>query len=298
MNRQTFSFALLVSASLVCLASSPTVSAQQSDQYQGVSKPPAEQITAMPDTPLPKPSPALVAAPPPSQAEAPLPDQSAGETASSTDAISAVPPLATRAQSSDPDGDIVQPRQARPGELLSGATLQVRLLDRLSSSDSEKGESFHGEVAFDVLQDGQMLIPAGSKIEGKVVSVSTGHLGGHGSMRLKPESLILPSGVRFDLHAEATGTQGSKTRMGSEGAINPGSRATRDGVEYGAVVGAGATTGAIMGGPAGELAGGLIGAGVVTTHLMVDHPQTNLEAGSIVFFTLTDSLEMSSQSEN
>ena len=302
MNRQTLSFALLASVSLVCLASPRSTpaqqSGQQSDQYQGVSKPPAEQIKTMPDTPapLPKPSPAVVAAPPPSQAEAPLPDTSTP--ANPADSTSAVPPLATRQSGSDPDGDIVQPRQARPGELLSGATIQVRLLDRLSSSDAEKGEPFHGEVAFDVLQDGQMLIPAGSKIEGKVISVSTGHLGGHGSMRLKPESLTLPSGARYDLHAEATGTQGSKTRMGSEGAINPGSRATRDGIEYGAVVGTGATAGAIMGGPAGALAGGLIGAGVVTTHLMVDHPQTNLEAGSIVFFTLTDSLEMSPQSEN
>jgi hypothetical protein len=86
--------------------------------------------------------------------------------------------------------------------------------------------------------------------------------------------------------------------MGSEGAINPGSRVGRDSIEYGAVVGAGAITGAVLGGPVGAVTGGLIGAGVVTTHLMVSHPQTTLEKGSIILFTLTDSLQMTQTATN
>ncbi len=213
-------------------------------------------------------------------------------------ALSPIPPLVRRQASSDPDGDIVHPRTARPGQLLSGATIQVRLLDRISSVDTEKGDLFHGTVAYDVLQDGQMLIPAGSKVEGKVISVSTGKFAGHGSVRLRPESITLPSGTRLDFHAEATGTRLSKTRVGAEGAINPGPRTTRDSVEYGAVVGTGAATGAVFGGPAGALAGGLIGAGLVTTHLMTDHPQTTLEPGVIVLFTLTDSIQVFSADSN
>ena len=137
-----------------------------------------------------------------------------------------------------------------------------------------------------------MLIPAGSGIEGRVSAVSAGHFGGHGSLRLKPEAVILPDGTRYTLHAETTGTPGSKTRVGGEGTINPGSRAKKDGIEYGAVVGTGAITGAVIAGPVGALTGSLVGAGIVTTHLMVDHPQARLEPGSVLLFTLTEPMNL------
>jgi hypothetical protein len=176
--------------------------------------------------------------------------------------------------------------------LLEGATIRVRLTEGFSSTETEKGEPFHGQVASDVLQNGRVLIPAGSGIEGRVSAVTSGHFGGHGSFRLRPEVVILPDGSRFKLHAEISGAPGSKARIGSEGTINPGSRAKKDGIEYGSVVGAGAVTGAVLGGPVGALTGTLIGAGVVTTHLMVDHPQVRLEPGSVLLFTLTEPMNL------
>jgi hypothetical protein len=142
------------------------------------------------------------------------------------------------------------------------------------------------------LQGSQVLIPAGSEIDGRVVEVSSGHMGGHGTMRLQPDTVILPDGTRYRLHAETTGTPGSRTHVGSEGTINPDSRAKRDGMEYGGAVGAGVTTGAILGGPVGALTGGLIGAGVVTAHLLVSHPQANLEPGTTLIFTLSEPLRL------
>ena len=275
------------------------------DAYQGTSRPPNDPITASPDAPPPiaKPSPAVVAQAPqqpmPSSAGPSNPDagyvtqgsgQGTGQGYATPD--SGQPALNSRAYAVDPDGDIVHPRAARPGELLEGTTIRVKLLGRLSSADSEKGEEFRGQVAYDVLQDGKVLIPAGSGIEGRVTAASSGHFGGHGSLHLRPDAVILPDGTRYQLHAETTGTQGSKTRVGGEGAINPGSRAKRDGIEYGAVVGTGVVAGAVVGGPVGALTGGLIGAGVVTTHLMVNHPQTTLEPGSILLFSLTEPMNL------
>lgn len=267
----------------------------QSSQYQGVSQPPNDAITASPDAPPPapiaKPSAGVVAQP----AAQPAPEQAPQPTSAGPDPGYAPPQqqaMSSRPEMSDPDGDIVHPRPLRPGELLEGVSIRVRLMDRISSTETEKGEPFHGQVASDVLQNGRVLIPAGSSIEGRVSAVSAGHFGGHGSFRLKPEAVILPDGTRFQLHAETTGTPGSKTRVGAEGAINPGSRAKKDGIEYGAVVGAGAVTGAVLGGPVGALTGSLIGAGVVTTHLMVDHPQATLEPGAILLFTLTEPMNL------
>src|ERR1039458_2917143 len=117
-----------------------------------------------------------------------------------------------------------------------------------STSSSEKGEAFRTRVASDVLRGDEVVIPAGAEIDGRIVDVSKGHAGGYGTMRLRPETVILPSGVRYKLFAEVTGTPGSNTKVGGEGTIRAGSRAKRDGIEYGAVVGGGGVTGAFLGG--------------------------------------------------
>jgi len=300
MNRKTLAILIAASASL---SLATAAKAQQPAPYEGVSKPPMDTIEASPDAPppppIPKPSAAKIA---PQAAPAPQPTSYGpvpAPTASDDTIIANIEPhresnvaLTKRAPVDDPDGDIVHVRAAQPGELLEGATIQVKLLDRLSSTDSEKGEQFRGEVAYDVLQDGKVLIPRGSSIEGRVTAVSAGHFGGHGSMHLRPDVVVLPDGSRYQLHAETTGAMGTKSRIGSEGSVNPGSRAKKAGIEYGAVVGSGAVTGAVLGGPVGALTGSLVGAGIVTTHLMVNHPQTTLEPGSVLLFTLTEPMNL------
>lgn len=272
---------------------------QSQSQYQGVSHPSDDPIVASPDTPpaapkIAKPSAAVLAAPAEPQQQMVQPS-SAGPVDPDAGYVGQNGVQAQQAmnrQSSDPDGDIVQVRTARPGELTAGTSMRVKLMDRISSRESEKGEPFRGTVASDVLQDGKVMIPAGATIEGRVNAVTSGHFGGHGSFRLQPDAVVLPDGSKFQIRAEVTGTPGSKTRVGGEGTVNPGSRAKKNGIEYGAVVGAGAVTGAVVGGPVGALTGGLIGAGVVTTHLMVDHPQATLEPGAILLFTLTEPMNL------
>jgi hypothetical protein len=291
----------LAALTIVSLAFGAGAMAQQTaqpDSYQGVSQPPNDPITTSPDAPPAppaKPAAGVLATPAPVQQQ-PMPSSTGSV---SNGPVSTYAPqdgsqqaLAARPEVADPDGDIVHPLPPRPGELMEGVTIRVRLTERLSSTETEKGEPFHGQVASDVLQEGKVLIPAGSGIEGRVSEVTSGHFGGHGSLRLKPEAVILPDGSRFQLHAMTTGTPGSKTRIGAEGSINPGSRAKKDGIEYGAVVGTGAVAGAVIGGPVGALTGSLIGAGVVTTHLMVDHPQATLEPGAILLFTLTEPMNL------
>ena len=210
-----------------------------------------------------------------------------------------VPPtLASRAYSSDPDGDIVHPQPLRPGELPEGTMIRVKLLDRLSTALTERGEAFHSQVASDVLAGGQVIIPAGTEIDGTVVQVSSGHAGGSGSMRLRPQEIILADGTRYHLYADVTGTPGSRTHISGEGNIKPDSRWKRDSIEYGGAVGAGAITGAVMAGPVGALTGGLIGAGAITAHLLVSHPQATLEPGSTLILELTGPLQMSPASNS
>lgn len=296
--------------------------ASQPNPYEGTSNPP-------PDTTIttPAPEPAATEKPSPShlmntqpaapeQAAVPAVVQPAAETqpspansatgsyapgmADGTDGgivvvvpdTSSQPELSKRVPMSDPDGDIVHPAPLPPGELGSGAVIRVRLLDSLSTASSEAGEPFHTRVASDVIQNGQVLIPAGSEIDGIVVGVSSGHAGGYGSMHLRPETVILPDGSRYHLYAQLSGAPGSGTDISDEGTVTPGSRLKKVGIEYGGAVGAGAVTGAALGGPGGALAGTIIGASVITVHLLVSHPQAHLETGTYLLFTLNQPLSL------
>jgi hypothetical protein len=178
-----------------------------------------------------------------------------------------------------------------------GSTIRVRLLDELSTRDSQKGDPFRSRVSSDVTEGGQVLIPAGAEIDGTVVEASSGaRLGSHGTMRLRPETVILANGSRYRLQAYVAGAPGARARLDREGTIGAESRIKRDGIEYGGAVGAGAITGAVLGGPAGALAGTIIGAGAVTAHLLVSHPQATLEPGTVLLFTLTHPLNLVAQS--
>jgi len=306
MNRPIYLLALFA----VATAALGAQEASQSSPYEGTSNPPADDTilttvtvqakpragepiyvepAAHPYAPQTQPEPQPTSVDPAFNLPDPAGDYGTVETARPEPAR---PALKERSYAYDPDGDIVHPRARRPGELGEGTTIRVRLLGRLSTQSSEKGEAFRSRVASDVMQGGRVLIPAGAEIDGRIVQVSSGHAGGHGSMRLRPETVLLPDGARFRLHAEVTGTPGSRTHMAGENAIVPDSRLKRDGIEYGGAVGGGAVTGAVVGGPVGAVAGGLIGAGVITAHLLVSHPQATLEPGTAMLLTLTEPLDL------
>ncbi|MBS1803065.1 MAG: hypothetical protein JST28_06835 [Acidobacteria bacterium] len=294
MNRPLFACAFFALATTALVAQDATQS-----QYSGTSNPPPDDtiITTEQQAPIAKPSPAhpVQAQPAPVQA-APSPINTAPRTVMSdgTDqGIVSAPALNTRASGSyDPDSDIVHPAPLPPGTIGEGTLIRIKLLDELSSNLSEKGQPFRSRVATDVLQNGQVVIPAGAEIDGRVADLSTGHFGGHGSILLEPETVTLENGSKFKLHAMVASTPGTNAKVNSEGLITPGSRLKRDGVEYAGVGGGGMVVGAALGGPVGMLAGGLVGAGVVTAHLLQSHPQTTLEEGSYLMLTVTEQIQL------
>jgi hypothetical protein len=304
MNRPVLASAFFALAATALAAQD----ASQSNPYQGTSNPPPDDtiITSEQPAPIPKPpaghpmQPQTSTAAQPAQAPASqsmVTNQNRETFGDGTDAgivgmAAPAPNLAARSATVDPDSDIVHPAPLPPGTIGEGTLIRVRLLSEVSSSFSAKGEPFRSRVATDVLQDGQVVIPAGAEISGRVAEVSTGHFGGHGSILLVPETVTFENGSRFQLHAVVNSTPGSNTRVGSEGVITPGSRLKKDGYEYAGVAGGGMIAGAVLGGPAGMLAGGLIGAGLVTTHLLVSHPQANLDAGSYLMLTVTEQVRL------
>jgi hypothetical protein len=302
MNRPILACALFALAATALVAQQSS----QTSQYEGTSNPPPDDtiITSEQPVPIPKPPaghPMQQAAAPqtaprvfnPSQTAGPVPQTYGDGTDQGIVGVApSTPGLVTRSASADPDSDIVHPAPLPPGTLGEGTLIRVQLINEISSSLSEQGEPFRSRVASDVMQDGRIVIPAGAEIDGRVAQVTTGHFAGHGSLLLEPQTVTLENGSKYQLHAMIASTPGSNLRVGPEGIITPGSRLKKDGYEYAGVGGGGMIVGAALGGPVGMLAGGIIGAGVVTTHLLVSHPQANLETGSYLMLTLTQQVRL------
>lgn len=309
MNRPLLLFAFFAAATAALAAQEGS----QSSPYSGVSNPPPDdtiQTDTQEQAPAPKPPASHVMPAPqtaPQQqsyttpAQPQMPVQNSAVMGTDDGIVQGAPPqmmpgatptLANRTPGYDPDGDIVHPQPLGQGDLAEGTMIRVRLLNGLSSGFSQPNERFRARVASDVLQGGQVVIPVDSVIEGRIANASTGAIGNPASLLLKPETVTLPNGEMVSLHAIVTSVPATHTKVNNEGEISPEARVKRGSIEYGGVVGTGVVAGAYLGGPVGALAGGLVGAGLVTVHLLVSHPQTHLEEGDVLMLTLTERMHL------
>ncbi|HET8636100.1 MAG TPA: hypothetical protein VFL96_04545 [Acidobacteriaceae bacterium] len=177
-------------------------------------------------------------------------------------------------------------------QLPAGAQIRIRIDQALSTDETQAGAPFSGRVMLNVMENGSVIIPAGSTMRGRVVQVDQGHHFGPGaSLRLRPDVVVLPDGTAYHLDAQVAYSNADGTQVGSEGAVQPSSHVVKKSIEYGATMGTGAIVGAAIAGPPGALAGTIIGAGLVTTHLLLQHPDdASIPAGSDITFSLTEPL--------
>ena len=264
------------------------------NQYSGVAHPPADEtIKADEDAPVPvaKPSPAIPM-PPAAPVVAAQPASNDYDVISAASGNGADAPLHKRAW--NPDDDIVSYVPSNPNELAAGTNIRVRLANDLSTTETRPGTSFRAVVDKDVYKEGRVIIPAGAELRGRVVTVSQGHhLGPHATIRLRPEVVMLPDGTAYHLYAEAVQSKAPGTRTNDEGGIEASSHYKKDAIEYGAGTGIGAVAGGELGGPVGVGVGSLVGAGVVTAHLLMTHPAAaDLPQGSMLVFSLTEPMAL------
>jgi hypothetical protein len=167
-------------------------------------------------------------------------------------------------------------------------------MDTLSTKDTNAGTAFKAQIATDVYKDGRVIIPAGSELRGRVVSVSQGHhFGPSATLRLRPDVVILPDGTAYHLYGQVVESKAPNTRTDSEGGIQPSSNLKKNAIEYGAGAGTGAVVGAKIAGVHGAVIGSLVGAGVVTAHLLMQHPEiAEVPKGSVVTFSLTEPMDL------
>ena len=132
------------------------------------------------------------------------------------------------------------PPVARDVTLRTGTAVEITLDQVLSSKDSHAGDEFTGRVAHSVSVDGQVVVPKGAKVRGKVTQATP-------SGRLKTPAFLA---------MRLTGLAGNEVQT---------STVSRKGDTHGernAIgIGGGAAAGAIIGALAGGGKGAAIGAG-------------------------------------
>lgn len=139
--------------------------------------------------------------------------------------------------------------------------VRIRLLDSLSTQRNEVGDPFKAETIGDLMADGEIAVPSGSKIYGEVSLVKrAGRIRGRSELNLKFREVELASGRRFPFDASVVAIEEQRDEKikDDEGTIEAPGEKGGDAKKIGAAAGIGALIGILAGG--GAKVGAAIGA--------------------------------------
>lgn len=204
-----------------------------------------------------------------------------GATTTTAKAASPVP-------ASDVDAQIVTSVPEREGEINEGTLLRVRMQETLSTATTAPGSKFTAEIMEPITNHGRVIIPIGSVLEGQVTSVHAGRrISGAASLHLEPESVTLPDGTMYVVHAQLIDTTLSSFNIDREGTLKRRDRAKETLAVTALATGSGAVAGAMIGGGVGAVVGAGIGAGASTVMWLKQERQATLDKDSRLVFSLT-----------
>jgi hypothetical protein len=315
--RVTRKMEMMKAGGLACMAAAGMLAAMPAlaqEPITGVSHPSSAPITVDDDStmnapkPAAKPSAAVPATAPTSQiVYGPyVPYRPAGSATTNNDSKSFDPDAnmvtsATAGQSerrplngSDIDAGMVTYVPSRPGEIHEGSLVKVKLREELSTLTTQPGTKFTAEVTEPLMRDGQVVVPVGSIMEGRVTWVRGGkRIGGPAAIHLEPRTVTLPDGAQYMLRARAIDTNSwENTKVDSEGTIMRSENKKRNVGVMALTAGGGAAAGAMIGGPAGALVGAGVGAGVTTVLWLKQDRQAVLPKDLGLVFSLTEPMSV------
>jgi hypothetical protein len=169
-----------------------------------------------------------------------------------------------------------------PSDLPAGTAIRMKLQSSLSSRTNYEGDAFRGQVTEPVILQGKTIIPAGASIAGRILRVSDPRrIAGTGSLRLLPESVMLPDGQSYTISASMVDTSTpKKLTVDDEGRIKARGFNGGDKAEMIAGTGAGAIAGTIIAGGKGTLFGSMIVGGATVVHWLTQRHPVDIPAGT------------------
>src|SRR5271154_1998347 len=182
----------------------------------------------------------------------------------------------------------------------AGTALMVKLETTLATFSNKAGDPFQGSLTQAVIVNGRTVLPAGTRVEGRVTKVAEPRrFSGKPTIGIMPEALILPTGERFFLDATLVDTNaGRDTDVNQEGEFKGSGHDRRDELETGGGTAGGMLIGGLIGGPPGILIGGVVGAGSTGVHWLSKHRSTTLMAGTQLTLELNRPLALTTSVAN
>jgi hypothetical protein len=189
--------------------------------------------------------------------------QSAPAPAPQTPASTAVPsaPPSPQAASSP------APAKSSLFEIAAGTKVPLALKQAISTKSAKEGDSVYCETTFPVVQDGHMIIPAGTYVQGKITHVQrAGRVKGRAEVLMHFTTLIYPNGYTVMLPGSVDNIPGadSTSMKGTEGTVRQDGQKAKDVGEIASTAATGAAIGAIAGSGKGALIGAASGGAVGT----------------------------------
>jgi hypothetical protein len=195
---------------------------------------------------------------------------------------SSTQPLANAPSTPAPSKPSTPPPPAAPttAEVPAGTKLQVRLAQPLSSKTNQSGQTFEATLEDDLVVDGQLVAPEGSRLMGTVVDAkASGKVKGRAQMSIRLSQILVD--------ADSYGIDSNTLSFEAE------STAKKDAGRIGIGAGAGAIIGAIAGGGKGAAIGTAIGAGAGTgVTLATSGKEVEFEVEQLFEFQLENGVEM------
>jgi hypothetical protein len=181
-------------------------------------------------------------------------------------AVATTPPRTSEVSTQAPSAPETVASATR-GSIPVGQEMDVRLSNSLSSETAKVEQRFEATTVVDLMQDGRVLVPAGSVVQGVVSDVDkAGRVDRDGSLTLSFDRMRV-RGQEHDIRATATQVFESKGIRSEAGTAGVGA-------------GVGGVVGGIIGGLKGAILGAAIGAGGAIA--ATDGKDIELPAGSIV----------------
>jgi hypothetical protein len=269
----------MTTAAALALAAFPLVA-----QNSGVSNPDPVTIDATSDAAPKATAPSKPSATKPATEEvygAYIPYRGSSAAATVAAAPQAVP-------SGDIDAQIVTSVPQREGEINEGTLLRVRMLEQISTAKTAVGSKFTGEIMEAVTNNGRVIIPIGSIMEGQVTQVHSGRrISGGASLHLEPRSITLPDGRVCIIHAQLIDTTLNSLNVDREGTLKRHDQTKQTLAIAALTTGGGAAAGALIGGGVGAVVGAGVGAGASTIMWLKQDRQATLGKDSRLVFSLT-----------
>src|SRR6266550_659962 len=165
---------------------------------------------------------------------------------------------------------VVQPAVAQPimyapvyYNVNAGQIIRVRMNQTITSETARVGEQFTTTVMVPVHASGNEVIPAGSEVIGRVVSVNrASRKSKAGTIGVHFVSLRLPTGITRAINGDLTDVAANNVTADNEGEVSGRSAMNRNVVFIGGGAAAGALIGAIAGGGKGAGIGAIVGGGL------------------------------------